>query len=153
MIPDTLPWIRIAQEDDIPQCATLLAELFSQEQEFTPDTSLQKKGLELIIGNPSAGVIFVCEHGGVIVGMVNLLFTISTALGKRVALLEDMVVKADSRGRGFGSMLIEHACDWALKEGIARITLLTDGDNEPAHRFYASKEFARSDMTIFRKLL
>lgn len=153
MNSDPSPNIRIANAADIPQCATLLAELFSQEQEFTPDTSLQEKGLELIIGNPSAGVIFVCEHGGVIVGMVNLLFTISTALGKRVALLEDMVVKPVARGRGFGSMLIEHACDWAMKEGIARITLLTDGDNEAAHRFYASKDFTRSDMTIFRKLL
>lgn len=149
----TMRTIRIASEQDIQKCAALLGVLFSQEHEFTPDTAAQERGLGMIVRNPSVGRIFVCEQDGEVIGMVNLLFTVSTALGRKVALLEDMVVLPRYRGQGHGSALIDHACRWAADEGFARITLLTDGDNETAHRFYASKGFSRSDMTIFRKTL
>lgn len=145
--------IRCATERDIPGCAELLDLLFSQEQEFTPDRAVQERGLSMIVNDSSAGKLFVCERDGKIVGMVNLLFTVSTALGCRVAILEDMVVSPAHRNAGIGSGLIGHACDWAKREGFGRITLLTDGDNEAAQRFYVSKGFDRSEMTVFRKRL
>jgi GNAT superfamily N-acetyltransferase len=145
--------IRIAIEKDVPQCARLLGVLFRQEHEFMPDDSVQERGLGMIIGHPSVGTVFVCERDGSIVGMVALLTTVSTALGNKVALLEDMIVAPDCRGQGLGSMLLEHAAEWAENQGFGRITLLTDGDNESAHRFYSGKGFSRSEMAVFRKLL
>jgi GNAT superfamily N-acetyltransferase len=145
--------IRIAIEKDIAQCARLLGVLFGQEHEFMPDVRLQERGLGMIIGHPSVGTVFVCERNGAIVGMVALLTTVSTALGNRVALLEDMVVSPECRGQGLGSMLMEHAAEWAESQGFGRVTLLTDGDNESAHRFYSGKGFSRSGMAVFRKLL
>jgi GNAT superfamily N-acetyltransferase len=142
---------RIAEIEDIEPCARLLGVLFSQELEFVPDIELQKKGLEMIISAPDTGTIFVCEHEGMIVGMVMLLSTVSTALGARVAILEDMVVDQAFRCQGIGSLLLQYACKWAESNGVARITLLTDLDNESAHRFYAGKGFKRSDMVVFRK--
>jgi GNAT superfamily N-acetyltransferase len=145
--------VRIATKEDIPECTSLLGVLFGQEQEFTSDPAVQARGLDMIIGDPSVGTVFVCDRGGLVVGMVSLLSTVSTALGRRVALLEDMVVLPDCRGQGIGTMLVDYACNWAAGNGFGRITLLTDGDNETAHRFYESNGFSRSDMTIFRKLL
>lgn len=145
--------IRFAEERDIPACGALLGILFSQEHEFQPNPEVQEKAIRAIVRNPSVGRILVCEEAQVIVGMVSLLFSISTALGKSVAMLEDMIVLPGHRGRGTGSLLVEHACRWAAAEGIARITLLTDGDNEGAHRFYESRGFTRSSMVAFRKLL
>lgn len=148
-----MPRIRIATEQDIPSCSELLDILFCQEREFTPDSRAQERGLGMIIGDPSVGTMFVCEKDGAIVGMVSLLTTVSTALGRKVALLEDMVVKQEHRGEGIGSMLMEYASEWAKDQGFGRITLLTDADNDPAHRFYTGKGFTRSDMVAFRKLL
>lgn len=145
--------IRIATKQDIPECAALLGILFSQEHEFRPDPLVQARGLDMIVGVPSVGTVFVCEKEEAIVGMVMLLGTVSTAIGRKVALLEDMVVAPECRGEGIGSLLLEHACDWATRQGFGRITLLTDGDNEDAHHFYASKGFARSEMVVFRKQL
>ncbi len=85
--------------------------------------------------------------------MVMLLFTVSTFLGKKVALLEDMVVAPESRNKGLGSLLINHAIAFARREGFGRITLLTDGDNDAAQQFYRSKGFSQSEMVVFRKLL
>jgi GNAT superfamily N-acetyltransferase len=145
--------MRRAVESDVPRCAELLGILFSQEHEFTPDAELQSKGLLMIIHKPELGRIFVAEVDGVIQGMVMLLFTVSTFLGQRVALLEDMVVDPAWRGKGLGSLLMDHVLHFARREGLGRITLLTDRDNEGAQQFYASKSFTRSGMVVFRKLL
>jgi rubredoxin/GNAT superfamily N-acetyltransferase len=145
--------IRTAFASDIAGCSALLARLFSQEKEFAPDSKAQSAGLSMIIENPQLGRIFVCEIDGVLQGMVLLLFTVSTFLGKKVALLEDMVVAPQWRGKGIGSLLIEHAVEFARNEGLGRITLLTDSDNETAQQFYRSKGFERSEMVVFRKVV
>jgi len=148
-----MPVIRTAVENDVPGCAELLGILFSQEHEFTPDAELQSRGLSMIIHNPELGQIFVAEVNEVIQGMVTLLFTVSTFLGRKVALLEDMVVAPAWQGKGLGSRLIDHAVDFAFREGLGRITLLTDQDNGIAQHFYSSKGFSESEMVVFRKLL
>jgi len=142
-----------AGENDIPGLVGLLNLLFSQEAEFTPDREAQKRGLRRIISDPSLGFILAGKIDGRIVAMVNVLFTVSTALGERVALLEDMVVAEEHRGTGLGSTLLERAMDEARESGCRRITLLTDADNEKGQRFYRRHGFVRSVMVPFRKHL
>jgi len=145
--------IRIAVKTDIARCAEMLEILFNQEHEFTADVVAQTKALSMIIGNPDIGQIFVGDVDGIIEGMVMLLFTVSTFLGKKVALLEDMIVTPAWRQKGLGSLLLNHAVEFAKDEGFGRITLLTDRDNEVAQRFYQIKGFSPSEMVVFRKLL
>ncbi|NTU52883.1 MAG: GNAT family N-acetyltransferase [Chlorobiaceae bacterium] len=147
-----MPVIRMAESGDIDSCARLLELLFSQEHEFIPDLRKQKAGLEMIIGNPTAGVVLVCEAEGRVAGMLTLLPLVSTALGRKVLLLEDMIVDPQWRGHGIGTQLVGYAQTWAQDHGYARITLLTDGDNVAAHRFYEANGFTRSSMNVFRKL-
>ena len=142
----------IARSSDIPSLCELLYSLFDQEAEFVPDRQAQERGLAAIIDDARIGHILVARDAGRIVGMVNLLYTVSTALGQRVALLEDMVVAVDRRGQGIGSHLIRHAVTFAGQQGCQRITLLTDGDNEGAHRFYRTHGFSRSSMVVFKRM-
>ncbi|HEY1121800.1 MAG TPA: GNAT family N-acetyltransferase [Haloferula sp.] len=142
-----------ATPEDIPQLCDLLGLLFSQEAEFTPDAETQAQGLREIIGFPERGRILVLRSGGTLVGMVNLLFTISTALGGRVAMLEDMVVKPSQRESGAGSLLLKAAIECARANGCRRVTLLTDGTNSRAQRFYQRHGFTTSDMVPLRLIL
>jgi rubredoxin/ribosomal protein S18 acetylase RimI-like enzyme len=145
--------IRTATESDVARCAELLEILFSQEHEFTANAEAQSRALSMIIRNPELGRIFVADIDGMIEGMVMLLFTVSTFLGRKAALLEDMVVMPAWRSKGVGTRLIDHAVDFANREGFGRITLLTDQDNDAAQRFYREHGFARSEMVVFRKIL
>lgn len=142
--------IDTATPSDIPALTELLSILFGQEAEFTPDEAAQGRGLAQIIANPSIGAVFVARDAGSIVGMVNVLFTVSTALGERVVLLEDMVVAPGARGGGTGSQLLSHAIEWARAQGCKRITLLTDRTNQAAQRFYARHGFTPSSMEPMR---
>jgi len=143
----------VARIGDIPELVGLLALLFEQEAEFTPDREAQVRGLTKIISDEHTGFIMVARDAGRIVGMVNILFTVSTALGERVGLLEDMVVLGESRRVGTGSALLEKALETAKEKGCRRMTLLTDADNDGAHRFYERSGFTKSSMVAFRKTL
>jgi GNAT superfamily N-acetyltransferase len=138
---------------DIPDLVELLKALFDQEAEFEPNSEVQRKALSKIILEPKIGIILVSKVDEKIVGMINLLFTQSTALGSKVAILEDMVVLSKYRGKGIGSRLIDYAVGEAVKEGCLRITLLTDFENTKAQSLYQKKGFVKSQMTPYRLLL
>tara|TARA_R110002049_G_scaffold221841_14_gene393338 strand:+ start:495 stop:953 length:459 start_codon:yes stop_codon:yes gene_type:complete len=141
----------VASLTDVPELCKLLDLLFEQELEFKPNLEAQLRGLKLIINNPNIGKIIVARDNDEIIGMVNMLYTVSTALGERVGMLEDMVITKSARGLGIGSKLIEFALGYAEQQGCKRITLLTDHDNEAAHSFYQKHGFSRSSMIVFRK--
>ena len=136
--------------DDIPQLCELLALLFGQEAEFAPDRNKQTAGLREIITHPEVGHILILREGGAVIAMVNLLFTISTALGGRVALLEDMIVHPAHRGSGAGSRLLQATVEFARCADCLRITLLTDRGNDTAQRFYQRHGFEPSAMLPMR---
>jgi len=146
--------IRQAQHQDVEQLAALLGLLFEQEAEFEADIELQAAGLKMILSDDSIGELLVSEgDGGEILGMVSLLYTVSTAMGGKVALLEDMVVSPDHRGRGVGSSLVGASLELAKKRGCKRVTLLTDFDDLAAERFYQKHGFSLSPMVPLRQRL
>ncbi|WP_153108745.1 GNAT family N-acetyltransferase [Propionivibrio limicola] len=145
--------IGFAHENDIEPLCDLLSELFALESDFTPDRDKQRRGLRLILDNPPIGQLFVLRIAGEIAGMANALITVSTAEGRPVVLLEDVIVKAAYRGRQLGRRLVEHVFDWARANGMPRVTLLADKDNAPALAFYQRLGFGRSAMTVLRKNL
>ena len=142
--------IRLATSSDIPQLCELLAILFTQEADFKPDAKLQARGLQLIIGQPEVGSIYCATDGASILGMVSILFTISTAEGGRAAWLEDMVVHPDWRGKAIGGQLLQEAINRVRLDGNSRITLLTDSTNSAAIHFYEKAGFIRSGMIPLR---
>ena len=145
--------IEMATTSDIPTLCTLLDYLFSQEIEFKSNHETQSRGLEMILNNNNIGNIFVAKKNKTIVGMVILLYTVSTALGERVVLLEDMVVSPNERELGIGSKLLDHAVKYATEKGCKRITLLTDKMNIRAQKFYKQHKFNRSSMIPFRMII
>jgi GNAT superfamily N-acetyltransferase len=142
-----------ATEDDVPALSKLLGVLFQQEAEFRPDPEQQSAGLRAILARADVGQVLVLRDGLEAIGMVSLLFLPSTALGGRVALLEDMVIRPDARGVGGGTRLLAAATEFARSAGCLRITLLTDAHNAAAQRFYGRHGFLRSAMIPMRLLL
>jgi len=67
----------------------------------------RKKSLRKIIASKRIGDIFVIEKKSKVVGMVNILYTFSTAFNSKVVLLEDMVVLKKYRGNDFGKKLLK----------------------------------------------
>lgn len=147
------PHIEQATLEDLPQLTDLLYDLFTTEADFVPNRAKQMRGLRLILEQPSRGRIFVLRQNGTILGMINLLFTISTAEGGFVIMLEDVIVHRDYRGKGFGDKLLRHAIEYAKKKDFLRITLLTDRLNDQGQRFFKAHGFFESKMIPLRLIL
>lgn len=145
--------VSIAKEKDIDELAILLDMLFTQEVEFCPDEEKQKEGLRLILKNPQYGVIFVAKSNNKIIGMVSLLFTISTAMGSKVGVIEDLIIKQTYRNKGVGSMLLDALISYSKEINIPRLTLLTDEINYKAQEFYSRFGFELSSMRTMRKMI
>src|SRR5580692_10644226 len=142
--------IEPATLEDLPSLAQLLMDLFAQESDFRPDYNSQIRGLRLILEQPSRGRILVLRSATQIIGMINLLFTISTAEGGFVILLEDLIIKEKFRRQGMGGELLNYAIDYAKQKNFLRITLLTDRMSESSIAFFEKHGFQRSDMVPMR---
>ena len=144
--------IEPATVEDLPELADLLRDLFEKESDFRPDQAKQLRGLKLIIEQPNKGRIFVLRSYGKLLGMINLLFTISTAEGGAVIILEDLIIVQDHRSAGLGALLLQYAIDFARQKDFQRITLLTDRLDEPAKKFFERHGFVVSGMVPMRWL-
>ena len=139
-----------ATREDLPALVELLGILFDAEEEFAPDADKQRRGLEMILDDASVGRVFVAREAGRVIAMASLLYTISTAEGGKAALFEDLVVSPDHRQRGIGEALLKHVVAAARAEGVLRITLLTDMQNERAQAMYRRAGFVGSPMKPMR---
>jgi GNAT superfamily N-acetyltransferase len=139
-----------ATSKDLPQLVELLGQLFEQEAEFTPDAAKQETALKLILADPKIGKLYVARDGNRVVAMASMLFTVSTAEGGKAALFEDLVVRPEYRKQGIGARLLEYVIAQARAEGVLRLTLLTDMQNERAQVLYRKLGFVGSPMKPMR---
>jgi len=148
---DPLTRIEAVTLEDLPELTELLMDLFAHEPDFRPDFNTQMRGLRLVLEQPNRGRIFVLRGAHHIIGMSNLLFTISTAEGGFVILLEDLVIHRNFRHQGFGGQLLEYAINFARQKDFLRVTLLTDRvSSEESLRFFELHGFQRSEMVPMR---
>ena len=145
--------IEPATIDDLPKLVDLTMALFELEEDFNPDPKKQERGLRSILEQPSRGRIFVVRTDYEIIGMVNVLFTISTAMGGFVILLEDVIIHPEFRGQGYGTQLVEYVVDFAVRKDFKRITILTDKISEESQRFFQRLNFHHSHMIPMRLTL
>jgi ribosomal protein S18 acetylase RimI-like enzyme len=139
-----------AREADLPQLVELLTLLFDQEAEFKPDAAKQAAALAMILSDPLRGRIYVARDGRKVVAMASLLFTVSTAEGGKAAWFEDLVVHPEYRRQGTGQKMLAYVVSEARAEGVLRITLLTDMQNERAQALYRRAGFVGSPMRPMR---
>jgi ribosomal protein S18 acetylase RimI-like enzyme len=140
----------VARQSDLPRLVELLGILFESEAEFSADAVKQRTALQAILADPAKGKIYVAREGREVVAMASLLYTVSTAEGGKAALFEDLVTAPEHRKRGIGAALLKHVIEQARAEGVLRITLLTDMQNERAQAMYRRVGFVGSPMKPMR---
>ncbi len=146
--------VEMATLVDLPALTELVMDLFSMSAgDFKPDRELQERGLRLILEQPNRGRIAVIRNEDKIFGMVNMLFTISTARGGFVILMEDVVIHPHHRGQGYGTMLVNHVIEFAKMKKFLRITLLTDKISAESQQFFQKQGFSYSNMIPMRYLI
>lgn len=141
---------RTAERKDVPLIFSFIKELASYENlldEVIADEKVLEHSLFDLNG---AEVIFPVVEGREI-GFVLFFHNFSTFLGRRGIYIEDLYIRPEYRGRGYGTALIKEICARAEKEGCGRVEWWCLDSNNPSVDFYLGIGAERMDeWTVYR---
>jgi len=127
--------IREVEKEDLPKVLDLIHELavFENEPDAVEVTvaDLEREGL----GENPLFHCLVAEVDDKIVGTALFYYRFSTWKGRSLH-LEDLIVKASERGKGYGEALYKKVMEFAYNRGIKRVAWEVLDWNEGAIRFY-----------------
>jgi GNAT superfamily N-acetyltransferase len=87
-------------------------------------------------GGAAGTQLLARDEAGRALGHATVLWSWDTTLAQPLAVMEDLFVVADARGRGVGARLIEACRQLAADRGMAWLAWETAPDNETAQRLY-----------------
>ncbi len=128
---------RFATEDDLTLILDFIRQLAEYEDMLDEVVATEELLKEWIFEKKVAEVIFALEDG-VEVGFALFFHNFSTFLGKAGIYLEDLFVKPEYRGKGYGKGLIKKLASIAVKRNCGRLEWWCLDWNKPSIDFYLS---------------
>jgi GNAT superfamily N-acetyltransferase len=143
--------IRPAHVEDVPIILELIRDLATYERAPDEVTATEEQLVDVLFGErPSAEVILAFE-GQSPVGFAVFFYNFSTWLGRPGLYLEDLFVKPDKRGKGYGRALLVELAKIARDRECGRMEWAVLDWNEPAIKFYrALGAKPMHEWTVFR---
>ncbi len=141
---------RAAKRKDTPLILQFIKELADYEK-MSDEVVADADTLETwIFDKQKAEVIFAVEDGKE-VGFALFFHNFSTFLGRAGIYLEDLYVKPESRGKGYGKAILKKLASIAVERGCGRLEWWCLDWNKPSIDFYISLGAEpMSDWTVYR---
>jgi len=143
--------IRIAEKKDIATILKFIKELAVYEK-LLHEVKADEKMLHYNLFENKYAEVIIAELGLIPVGFALYFHNFSTFLGKPGIYLEDLYVKEEYRGRGFGKKLLAHLADLTIERDCGRLEWSVLNWNKPAIDFYLSLGAAPMDEWITFRL-
>ena len=142
--------IRFAQKTDVKTILEFIKELASYENLLDEVVATEELLKEWIFEKKKAEVLLL-EVENKPVGFALFFHNFSTFLGKAGIYLEDLFVKKEYRGKGYGKALLKELAKIAVKRGCGRLEWSCLDWNKPSIDFYLSLSAKPMDeWTIYR---
>lgn len=143
--------IRPATPADVPTILSLIRELAEYERAPNDVVATEEQLQESLFGSRPAAEVLLGEEKGEPVCFALFFHNFSTWMGRRGLYLEDLFVRLEVRGKGYGRALLVRLAQIAAERGCGRMEWAVLDWNEPAIEFYR-KLGARpnEEWTIFR---
>lgn len=132
------PDIRPARREDIPVLLELIRALAEYEKLSSMVVADEAQLEKELFGQGAPAEALLCFAGGEAVGMAIYFHNFSTFLGRKGLYLEDLFVKPDHRGRGYGKGLLLSLAQIAHERDCGRFEWMVLDWNAPSIRFYES---------------
>ena len=143
--------IRPATVADVPIILELIRELAMYERAPTEVTATEEELVDVLFGPRPAAEVLLAFEEETPVGFAVFFHNFSTWLGRPGLYLEDLFVRPEQRGKGYGRALLVHLAKIAHERGCGRMEWAVLDWNEPAIQFYKKLGAAPLDeWTVFR---
>jgi len=143
--------IRPAQQDEVGIVLQLIHDLALYEKAPNEVEVTEKELLETIFVDNARVFCDVVDVDGEIAGMAIWFLNYSTWQGKHGIYLEDLFIKPEFRGKGYGKALLQHLARVCDERGYGRFQWWVLDWNSPAIEFYKSLgAVAMDEWTVYR---
>ena len=143
--------IRSAKPEDLSEISSLIKELADYER--APEQAIATiEDLSAALFGPSPKVFCeIVEVDGVVLGFAIWFLNFSTWQGKHGIYLEDLFIRPQYRGSGWGRKLLEHLAAKCIENNWGRFQWWVLDWNEPAIEFYrALGASPMNEWTVYR---
>jgi GNAT superfamily N-acetyltransferase len=143
--------IRPARVEDVPIILELIRDLATYERAPDEVTATEEQLSDVLFGERPAAEVLLAFEGTLPVGFAVFFHNFSTWLGRPGLYLEDLFVKPEQRGKGYGRALLVELAKIAHNRGCGRMEWAVLDWNEPAIKFYRALGAKPMDeWTVFR---
>lgn len=142
--------IRNAKEEDVSTLLELIKEIAEYEKLSYQVIATEETLRESIFKNNRANAL-ILEVDNKKIGYCIYFYSFSTFIGRSGIYIEDIFIKKEYRGNGFGSEIFKFLAKKAKEEGCKRIEWACLDWNEPSIKFYKSLGAVPMDeWTVYR---
>ncbi len=139
-----------AKEHETPKILEFIKELAAYENLSSQVVATEEMLFEWIFAKKQAEVIFAVEDGEKI-GFALFFHNFSTFLGRSGMYLEDLYIKPEHRGKGYGKAMLSVLARIAVERGYGRFEWSCLDWNESSIAFYKSVGAVPMDeWTVYR---
>jgi GNAT superfamily N-acetyltransferase len=143
--------IRPAHVKDVPVILQLIRDLATYERAPDDVTATEEQLVDVLFGERPAAEVLLAFEGQTPVGFAVYFYNFSTWLGRPGLYLEDLFVKPEMRGKGYGRALLVELAKIARDGECGRMEWAVLDWNEPAIKFYRALGATPMDeWTVFR---
>lgn len=95
--------------------------------------------------------LMIFEEDGVTVGFANLMTIYSVWAHGKALILDDLYLRPNVRGKGYGKQALEYIEGFAAERGYKRLQFQSETTNPNAMEFYVSQGYSPADMKFYVK--
>jgi GNAT superfamily N-acetyltransferase len=143
--------IRPARMEEVPIILQLIRDLATYERAPDDVVATEEQLVDVLFGDRRVAEVLLAFEGESPVGFAVYFYNFSTWLGRPGLYLEDLFVKPEKRGKGYGRALLVELAKIARDRGCGRMEWAVLNWNEPAIKFYRALDAEPMDeWTVFR---
>src|SRR6266404_1679516 len=143
--------IRPARLEDVPVILQLIRDLATYERAPDEVTATKEQLVNVLFGKKPVAEVLLAFEAESPIGFAVYFYNFSTWLGRAGLYLEDLFVKPEKRGKGYGRALLVELAKIARDRGCGRMEWAVLDWNEPAIKFYhALGAKPMDEWTVFR---
>jgi len=117
---------------------------------YDMDPAASRENFKTFLDDQNLGQSWIIKENDLVLGYIIVVYFFSFEFKGRVALLDELFLNADARGKGVGRKAVEFVKDYVQEQGCKLVLLEVESHNLPAQKLYESQGFDFHPRNIMR---